>query len=66
MVSLGIPTYTLCSSNTLGNTFPGSMHIPDQCYTTQPWLLIASAVIVLAWLQKERKKESQKIDDLPV
>ena len=39
------------------------------------WIVvIASAVIVLAWLtvtrkeerKKERKKESQKIDDLPV
>ena len=39
------------------------------------WIVvIASAIIVLAWLtvtwteerKKERKKESQKIDDLPV
>ena len=27
-------------------------------------VVIASAVIVLAWLRKERNKESQKIDDL--
>ena len=42
MVSLGILTYTFCSSNTLGNTSPGSMHIPDLCYTTRPWLLLSS------------------------
>ena len=34
------------------------------------FVVIASAVIVLAWrtvtLTEERKKESQKIDDLPV
>ena len=37
-------TYTFCSSNTLGNTSPGSMHIPDLCYTTQPWLLLSSTL----------------------
>ena len=31
--------------HTLGNTSPGSMHIPDLCYTTRPWLLECSQTL---------------------
>ena len=47
-VSLGILTYsnTAALAIHIGNIFPGSMHIPDLCYTTQPWHFILAFTVV--------------------
>jgi len=58
----------------LKNSSSAKITISSECNTRwfmlvfRIWIVvIASAVIMLAWLQKERKKErSQKIDDLPI
>ena len=57
----------------LKNSLSSTITMSSECNTQwlvlffRVWIVvIASAVIVLAWLQKKRKKESQKIDDLPV